>query len=140
MVWRDGFAAMDRNIPKDAIVQFNTGQPGDYFNAAQIIQAGRQMANALPLCGAAFGGDPAECAGVLQGVAALYTLSGTGTAPAADAARAECASLGVEDLVATRWDGVWADRASWVWGLPAVVDTGELRVLDCGRAKLSPRR
>jgi hypothetical protein len=151
MVWRDGFLAMDRKVPKDAIVQLDTGQPGDYFNAAQIIQAGRQMASALPVCAAAFGGDPAKCAGILQGVAALYpthrdetavngALREGGGAPGADAARVECARLGVDELVATRWDEVWSDRASWVWGLPVVVDTGNLRVLDCGRARLAPGR
>jgi hypothetical protein len=140
MAWRTGFAEMDRRLPEDTVIQFNIAQPNDFFNYAQILFAGRQMANALPVCAAAFGGDPAQCVGVLQGVAMLYPPSGGGTAPAADAARAECARLGVDDLAATRWDEAWADHASWVWELSAVLDTGDLRVLDCGRAKLLPAR
>jgi hypothetical protein len=37
----------------------------------------------------------------------------------------------VSYLVATRWDAVWSDPRAWVWTLPAVSDTGEVRVLDC---------
>ena len=130
MAWRRGFDVMDRRVPESAVVQFNPEQPGDYFRYAQILQAGRQMASGLPVCTAAFGGDPAGCAGVEASVARVFGVSGG--APSADAARVECGRLGVSDLVATRWDGVWADRAGWVWNLPAVVDTDEVRVLDCG--------
>jgi len=130
MAWRRGFDVMDRRVPEGAVVQFNPEQPGDYFRYAQILQAGRQMASGLPVCTAAFGGDPAGCAGVEASVARVFGVSGG--APSADAARVECGRLGVSDLVATRWDGVWADRAGWVWNLPAVVDTDEVRVLDCG--------
>ena len=33
------------------------------------------------------------------------------------------------------WDRVWADPAGWVWQLPAVVYTGEVRVLDCAAGR-----
>jgi hypothetical protein len=54
-----------------------------------------------------------------------------GSALSASQARVECARLGVSDLVASRWDAVWADPQGWVWTLPAVVDTNQVRVVDC---------
>jgi hypothetical protein len=161
MAVRHGFDAMHRSVAKNAVVQYNTAQPGEYFVLAQAIQAGRQMASATPGCGAAFGGDAGACQGVEQGVARLFaTDSSRGSLPAtsqelpgpsprgassdqklrgpssggalsASQARDECARLGVDDLVATRWDAVWSDPRGWVWTLPAVADTGEVRVLAC---------
>jgi len=139
MALRLGFAAMDRRVAKDAVVQFNTAQPGEFFGYAQVMQAGRQMASGLPVCGAAFGGDVGGCAEVERGVARLFSQGGAGVLSggtlSASQARAECGRLGVDDLVATRWDKLWADRAGWVWSLPAVVESDEVRVLDCAAAK-----
>jgi hypothetical protein len=139
MAWHMGFAEMDRRIPKDAVIQFNTAQPNDFFNYVQILFAGRQMANALPVCAAAFGGDPANCGGLMQGIAVLYQ-PGLDRVPDRMAGVVECERFMLDDLVATRWDAIWADHTSWVWGLPAVVDTGDVRVLECGRGSLSPPR
>jgi hypothetical protein len=133
MALRWGFAAMDGRVPKDAVVQFNTTQPSDYFRYAQILMVGRQVAAALPECPAAFGGEVARCAGVEDGVAALFGTSEAGRfAVPADVAHDLCGRMGISYLIATQWDGVWADRAGWVWELPAVVDTGEVRAVRCG--------
>jgi hypothetical protein len=134
MALHRGLTAMDTRTPKDAVVQFNTQQPSDYFRYAQILFAGRQIAAALPDCPAAFGGDASRCGSVEEGVAELFLPVGvTGGAPSADGARAVCGRLGISYLIATQRDGVWADRGGWVWELPAVVDTGQLRVVECGR-------
>ena len=130
MALRRAFDAMDQRVPKTAIIQFNTGQPSDFFHYAQVMQAGRQMANALPECAAAFGGDASACPGIQASVARLFTPV-AGRALPEDGARIECGRLGASDLVATRWDGVWFDPEGWVWKLPAVVDTGDVRVVDC---------
>jgi hypothetical protein len=137
MAWRLGLGEMDRRVAKDAVVQFDTEQPNDFFGYAQILLAGRQMASALPTCAAGFGGDPAKCSGVEEGVERLFAQSGGRDSGqlgvlSAEEARVACGRLGVSDLVATRWDRVWADTEGWVWSLPAVVDTGEVRVLECG--------
>jgi hypothetical protein len=128
MALRRGFDAMDRAIPQTAVVQFNTAQPSDYFRFAQTLEVRRQMADAAPSCGAAFGGDPAACPGIEAGVGRLFSR---GAVLSSAEGRAECRGLGVGYLIATRWDSVWGDSGGWVWTLPAVVDTGEVRVLDC---------
>jgi hypothetical protein len=132
MSLRRGFAEMDRLVPKDAVIQFNTTQPSEFLLYAHILQARRQMASAVPGCGIAFGGDPSQCGRIEMSVASLFSpdkLSGA-TLSAAQA-RGECESLGVSYLVATRWDPVWSDSKGWVWKLSVVADTGDVRVVKC---------
>jgi hypothetical protein len=133
MALRLGFDAMDRSIPKTAIIQFNTDQPSDFFRYALVLNAQRQIANALPDCATAFGGSAADCPGIQQSVGRLFSPAGVSLTAAE--ARAECGRLGAGYLVATRWDSVWADSQSWVWQLPAAVETGDVRVMDCSAAK-----
>jgi len=137
MALRRGFDEMAGRVPKDAVIQFNTAQPSDFFRYAQVMQAGRQVANALPGCATPFGGDASACKGVEEDVARLFSQAansgggGSGGALPATEARVECGRLGASYLVATRWDSVWADREGWVWKLPAAADTGDVRVLGC---------
>jgi hypothetical protein len=151
---RQGFDAMRPRVARNAVVQYNTEQPGEFFYLAEVMQAGRQMALATPGCGAAFGGDVRDCKAVEQGVARLFSMHSSpdlspeitssgaspdakgrdtaqGRALSAAEARDQCGRLAVSYLVATRWDAVWSDPRAWVWTLPAVSDTGEVRVLDC---------
>ena len=84
----------------------------------------------------AFGGDPGPCAGIKEELKRLYA-GGAGSMAGievedADAARGTCQRLGAEDLVATRWDPVWGAKESWVWGLPVLVETERVRVVNCG--------
>jgi hypothetical protein len=130
MAMRRGFDAMDRQIPKAAIVQFDTGQPSDYFLYAQILQVRRQAANALPMCASAFGGEATACRAIEQSIGRLF-VPVRGAALSATEAQAECGRLGVSYLVATRWDGVWADPNGWVWKLPTIIDSGQIRVVGC---------
>jgi hypothetical protein len=102
-----------------------------------MLQVKRQVANALPDCAVAFGGESAHCPGIQKSVARIFTPV-AGVAISADEARAECSQLGVSELVATRWDGVWCDGRGWVWTLPTAVDTGDVRVLDCSRLSAKP--
>lgn len=156
MALRRGFDAMRAHVPSDAVVQYNTAQPGEFFYLAEVMQVGRQVASAQSGCGVVFGGDAAACKQVEQSVTRLFSLQAvsaeknlswsvpaTGLStpaialPAAssalstNAARNLCGQLGVSVLIATRWDPVWADPHGWVWTLPALVDTGEVRAVDC---------
>ncbi|MDR3745346.1 MAG: hypothetical protein P4K80_04365 [Acidobacteriaceae bacterium] len=134
MALRRGFDAMDSRVGRNAVVQYNTTHPGEYFNLVQVMQVGRQVASGQPGCGVAFGGEVGACKGGEEGVARLFSPDSSPTsqgALTATEAREECSRLGVDDLVATRWDGVWRDEQSWVWTLPALVASNDLRVLDC---------
>jgi hypothetical protein len=132
---RMGLMEMNRLIDTNAVVQFDSNHPSEYFRYAQIQFANRQITSALPSCTVAFGGDARDCVSVEARTAALFAVErgqGEGVMSAAEA-KALCAGLGTTDLVATRWDGVWQDHAGWVWNLPKVVDTGDVRVVSCGR-------
>ncbi len=117
------------NLPADAVLQANPVGGDDFLYLANMLYAGRQMVTSAADdgCGAVYGGDPADCAFVQHAVHALYALP----ALTAVEVRATCRALGADYLVASRRDGVWADRGGWVWGLPGVVDTGEVRVVEC---------
>jgi hypothetical protein len=134
MALRLGFDAMDRRIPRDAVIQFNTDQPSDFFRYAQVLHARRQIATAFPECATSFGGSAVACTGIQQSVGRLFSL-GSGGALSGAQAQAECGKLGVGYLVATQWDGVWGDQNGWVWALPAAVDTNDVRVVDCFAAR-----
>jgi hypothetical protein len=133
---------MNARIPRDAVVQFNPAQQDEYFRYALIMQVRHQVASSFRNCNIDFGGDKATCPSVEESVSRLFGVadkrtSGGTSAPlalTAEAAKAECGSLGVSYLIATRWDQVWDDPTGWVWHLPVEVDTNEMRVVDCGSA------
>lgn len=134
MAWRRGFDAMDARVGRNAVVQYNTTQPGEFFYLSEVMHVGRQVASGQPGCGVAFGGEAIACKAVEDGVARLFareaSLTQSGVLSAAEA-RDECKRLGIDDLVSTRWDAVWNNSKGWVWTLPVVVDTNEVRVVDC---------
>jgi hypothetical protein len=146
MALRQGFDAMDARVARNAVVQYNPAELGNAILYAQMLQVGRQTASGQPGCGTAFGGDVNACIPVEEGVKQLFSVTHLqdrlvekesreptpAGALSADDARTVCSRLGVEYLVAARWDSVWADRQSWVWTLPKVVDTNQVRVVDCG--------
>jgi hypothetical protein len=68
---------------------------------------------------------------VESGVQRLFS---PGDAGSAAEARGICSALGISYLIASRWDGVWLDSSGWVWTLPAVADTGDVRVVDCAES------
>jgi hypothetical protein len=145
MALRLGFDAMQRLVAKNAVVQYNTVQPGEFFYLAEAMQVARQVADGQPGCATAFGGEVGACRGVEDSVARLFSLHVApkpsavkgllgpiaGGALTAELARIECGRLGVSYLIATRWDPAWSDTQGWVWTLPALVDTHEMRVVDC---------
>ena len=98
-----------------------------------MMMVGRQMVSGYSYCLSAFGGDAAACPAVMAGVSRLFGGQDRG-----GAVRDECNRLGVRYLVATRWDDVWFDPQSWVWMLPAVVHTGDMRVVDCVSVSFNP--
>ena len=156
MAVRLGFDAMRRSVANNAVVQYNTAQPGEYFVSgggdaggpsdgqcnAGLRRCVRRRCRRVPGRGA--GRGAAVCGGLLArlfaGIAGAFspgsfirpkTPGSSGGALSASQARDQCVRLGVDDLIASRWDAVWSDPRGWVWTLPAVADTGEVRVLAC---------
>ncbi len=127
---------LEERSPKMTVVQYDTQQPSDYFLYVQLMNTPRQVANAMPVCNVAFGGDIGPCEGIKSEVARLY-LQSAGYVPGekvedAVEARESCKKLGVGELVATAWDPVWRAKEGWVWTLPAIVATDNVRVVGCG--------
>lgn len=127
---------MDARSSKMAVVQYDTLQPSQYFNYAQLLNTPRQTANAMPECGVAFSGDPGPCEGIKAELARLY-LEPDGyvvgsEVEGASAARESCRRLGVDELVATQWDPIWRAKEGWAWTLPVIAETSRVRVVNCG--------
>jgi DTW domain-containing protein YfiP len=119
------------------VVQYDTHQPNNpYFTSVQVVNTPRQVANAMLECNVAFGGDIGPCEGIKAEVARLFLqpavhFPGAKVEDAAEA-RESCRKLGVGELVATKWDPVWKARDGWVWTLPVVAETSQVRVVNCG--------
>ena len=76
MALREVLTGLEERTPKDAVVQYNTDQPRDFFNFAQLLNTPRQTVNAMPECDIAFGGDPGPCEGIEAEVKILYAGAG----------------------------------------------------------------
>ena len=135
MALREAFSRLDEKVSRDSVVQYNTQQPNEYFVYSALINLNRQTASGMPECDTVFGGDPAFCAGLEAGIARLYEQPAktetVATMVGDTEARALCSRLGIDDLVATRWDRVWQEHEGWVWRLPMVLETANVRVMDC---------
>jgi hypothetical protein len=144
MVLREGLDRMDEIVPRDAVVQYDTHQPGIFFLYAELIHVRRQTVTAMPECDTVFGGEVDACDGIRAAVARVFEepspeeesfsspIEGARPAVSAAEAMAICEGLQADYLIATRWDPVWRERTGWVWTLPMVVATPDLRVLRCG--------
>ncbi len=122
---RDAFDIMNANIPTNARVQFDPETDG-YYGYSELLNIHRQLIVDGKNCNASFGGEESACAGIQEAVTQLYTPG----LPIASAERL-CKQVGVQYLVASRWDNVWQHRTSWVWLLPIVVDRPDVRILSC---------
>ena len=136
MALREVLHDLDARSPKMAVVQYGTQQPSVFFNFAQLLNTPRQTANGVPECDVAFGGDPRPCEGIKAELARLYLepagyVAGVKVEDASEA-RESCRRVGVGELVATKWDPVWRAREGWVWTLPAIAATDNVRVVGCG--------
>ena len=138
---RAAYAAANRAIPANAIVQSNPTGQGSYFYVANMLFSDRAMAtDAAPDCGAVFGGDPAPCQATQEALRHLFNSAGPSSGQTAVEARALCARLDIQYLAASRHDPAWQDRRGWVWALPAIAGPaapdsaagGTMRIVRCG--------
>jgi len=122
-----GYAALDKAIPPDAIVQYNPASASYAWSEADWLGVDHQIAIASDqlFCGAELGGDPAGCRVMAPAMDELYR------GETAAEARATCGEFGIDYLIARATDAAWKDRQSWVWTLPAVVAQKEFRAVKC---------
>jgi hypothetical protein len=123
---RDAYEAMYANVPARARVQFDPSAEG-YFGYSELLNMHRQVIVDGKNCNVSFGGERSACAAIQDVVSQLYAES----APSGADAGGLCEKIGAQYLVASRWDAVWRDRASWVWSLHLVVERPDVRILSC---------
>jgi len=124
---RQGYAALNADLPRDAIVQFNPASTNPWWTSADFFGVRHQIvAGSDQLwCGSELGGDPTGCPAIIAAVHSLYSGA------SASQARAVCGQYGMQYLVAYVYDPAWNDPQSWVWALPPVVAQPNFRALDC---------
>jgi len=123
----EGYAQLDRKIPRSAVVQFNPVETNMLLGAMDQMYVGRQIAIAGDKdgCGATLGGDPRGCPNMAAAIDPLFLAADAGQA------RSVCREFGIQVLIARVYDPVWKDRGSWVWTLPPIVAQNDFRALDC---------
>ena len=142
---RHGLAAIESNLPPDAVVQSN---PGSRYQMIVLLYSDHPFAAADPSCETAFGGDLRLCQPI---VAQLQRLFGgpsdiqpaplgpyiTVTAPGARqtttpaAFLTACRDLHLSALVAQNSDPAWAIPTSWVWHEQPAFATPLIRIVPC---------
>ena len=124
---RQVYETLNRELPKDALVQQNpNASPEDLFYG---LYADRQTAAETLSCGVVFGGSAALCADILKPINALFAPSGS-----VDSAQVDlvCRKLSITALVVKDTDGVWNDKASWVWQRQPLIENTHARAFLCG--------
>ncbi len=125
----EAYAALDAAAPAHARIQFDPAAKSFYLYP-HLLFANRQLITAEISCSTSFGGDPAACPGIQNGINALFPGDPAAT-PSAVQARQLCGLIGAQYLVVTRWDNVWQAREGWPWTLPAAVAQPAVRILSC---------
>jgi len=126
---RDAYSALGARISPAAHLQFGVSD-GGYFTQSQMLQVNHQVITEEKNCNLSFGGEPSACIGIQEGVGRLFPPKGR-QVPSASDARTLCNALGVDVLVATRWDNAWQTPGGWVWHLPLLVERPEVRIVAC---------
>jgi len=123
---RSAYAELAGKIPATARVQYDP-VPGGYFLSAQMLALNHQVITEEVPCNVSFGGEASACPAIQNGVDKLFAVSGDSAVEAVKV----CSQLGIQYLVATRWDKVWQASDGWVWHLPVVVGEPSARVVAC---------
>jgi hypothetical protein len=122
-----GYAALNRRIPQDAVVQFSPLDDWNFWKNVDYANVNRQTAitGDQLWCGSELGGDPSGCPAMLSAIVPIFR------GETADQARAVCRAWHIDYLITTIYDPAWHDPNSWVWKLNPVLANPEFRALDC---------
>ncbi len=124
---RQVYERLSQELPRSALVQQNpNGDPGDLFYG---LYADRQTAAETLSCGVVFGGSPALCPDIVAPLVQLYSQSGNLDPAQVDVV---CRRLSIAAMVVKDTDGVWKDKASWVWKKQPLIENAHSRAFLCG--------
>jgi len=120
---REAYDWLRARTSERSVIQQNPDIPGqDTFYG---MYGQRQTVAADLGCGAAFGGDPDECAPILNRLAKFYSGG------PAESVENVCRVLPVDVFIAKDTDPAWRDASSWVWKVPSIFQNEHVRMFAC---------
>jgi hypothetical protein len=122
---RQIYEQLKATLPAAAVIQHNPDT--DLGDIPHGLYADRQLAAEGFTCGAALGGDPADCTAMRPLLDRLFTTS----APIAEV-DATCRQFAIQAVVVRDLDPVWADPHSWIWTRRPIAANSMYRALPCG--------
>jgi hypothetical protein len=126
-----GFAALNRTIPPDAVVQASPQNLMQDRMAEIVNLLGMDHQTVIAAdkgeCGAELGGDASGCPILATAIDQLY--NGASASQAQDT----CRQYGIDYLVARVYEPVWRERNGWVWTLEPAFANTDFRAVKCGR-------
>ena len=122
---REAYQWAADNLPAAGRLQFNPHVV--LQDTYAFLYSRRQIVVGDESCLTGFGGDAADCPGMLAKVVPYFRRN----APPSIAGL--CGGLPVDIVVAKDLDPVWADRESWVWKERPAFANEYFRVFGCGR-------
>lgn len=128
---RSGFHALNRQLPRDAMVQYS---PANAAYVPNVYYSQHPAVDGLGSCGTPFGGDPFLCLQYQNKILAAFNGRKTFTISQANEL---CDELSIDVLVAERADRMWALKKSWVWTAPTLVENPYMRAVACGTKRKS---
>jgi hypothetical protein len=123
---REAYERLNKKISPTARVQFDPDTEG-YFGYSELLNVHRQVVVDGKTCNASFGGERNACTEIQGAMSQLYAANGSSGVSAVKL----CDQIGAQYLVADRWNAIWRNRASWAWSLPVVVETPDVRIVNC---------
>ena len=140
---RDAYASLDRVLPPSARIQFGVAPK---LNLQHLYYSRYQQLDGMfPGCGTSFGGSEAQCLRLEARIAPLFgipaPLPGTNylvwtdvhvpTLTTAAAVYSLCRDLGIDALVITGEDPVWADPNGWPHQMKPVFTSDFVAAYTC---------
>src|SRR5262249_55470163 len=102
-----------------------------FYDTLGMIYSDRPMVAAAANCLTACGGEPAQCAAIVDRLRRIFpesnALNGDG------GLQETCAALPLDSVVVKDTDAVWRDRQSWVWKERPAYSNAYVRIYRCGR-------
>jgi len=119
---REAYEWTNAAAPSGTVIQFN---PRVVFqDHSALLYSTHPFAAANQTCMSAFGGDPAQCTGMVAQLNQLYAGK--------DSLAEVCQDLPIDVIVAKDTDPAWSNRSGWVWSNKPLYSNTYYRVFGCG--------